>query len=145
MTTPGRDPDRVIAELVAAFGKIPLEFRKDVGPQLKQAADPILAEAKSLASWSQRIPDAIRASARLSKRTQGVALVVDRKRAPHARAYEGLGTSGDTFRHRVYGQDTWAEEQKRPFLMPPVAQHRDEVFDAVGKAIEESARKHGWR
>lgn len=152
MTTP--DPGQVIAEITRAFGKIPIQLRQELRPELKKVADPILAKAKANASWSSRIPDAIRISARLSKKRQGFALVVSRQKAPHARAFEGLTNRGNTFRHPVFGtgdrrgahsQDTWAEQETRPYLWPAVKDNQGKALDAVGKAIESSARKHGFR
>lgn len=144
MTSP-RDPSEVIAEITRAFGKIPLEFRKEVRDELKRVASPMLAQAKANASWSTRIPDAIRISARLSKKRQGFALVVNRKKAPHGRAFEGLTNRSGTFRHPVFGSDTWVDTQARPYLWPAVKDGQGDALDAVGKAIEDSARKHGFR
>jgi hypothetical protein len=143
-----------IAQIIRDFGKIPLEFRQQVRPEIKRAADPIVAEAKRNAAWSTRIPDAIGVRARLAKKKQGVAIVVNQKKAPHARPYEGVGTKGNTFRHPVFGtgdrrgahsQDTWAEQKKRPYIFPAVRKHRVTVTDAVADAIEKAARKHGWK
>lgn len=152
MTT--RDPAAVIAEITRAFGKIPLQFRQEVRVEMMRVASPMLAQAKANASWSTRIPGAIRASARLSKKRQGFSIIVNRKKAPHGRAFEGLTRKGNTFRHPVFGEgdrggywteDTWVEQETRPYVWPAVEANKDKALDAVGQAIEASARKHGFR
>lgn len=136
----------VVAQLIADFGRIPLGFRQEVRPRLKESADLIVAQAKANASYSQRIPVAIQVSARLSKKRQGFAIRVSRKKAPHARPLEGIGTRGTTFRHPSFGnREVWVEQPERPFVMPAVKQHRTKALDAVARAIEESARKYGWQ
>lgn len=124
---------------VADLQAMPKEIRKQLRPALKQAADPIVSAARGNASWSTRIPAAI--STRVLKR--GVEIRVSQKKAPHARPYEGL--SGMTFRHPVFGdRDVWVAQRARPFLLPAVRAHRDEVRKAVTDVVEQVARDHGF-
>src|SRR5690348_5228774 len=62
---------------------------------------PITNEAKANASWSSRIPDAIKMTPRYSGRFPGIYFLVYSKQAPHARLYEGVTARGDSFRHPV--------------------------------------------
>lgn len=137
-----RDIERIIADL----GKIPKELRREARPAIKRAAEPIAADARRRASWSKRIPKAIRISPRLSRKQQGVAIRVDSKKAPHARAYEGISGRGDTFRHPVHGnREKWVEQKTRPFLAPAAKGRTSDVRKAVDGAIADAARKTGWR
>ena len=95
-------PGDELAKLVADFGKIPPDVRRDLRTGIRKAADPILSQAKSNASWSSRIPRATRIAVGFGKKSAGVSIVVSSKRAPHARPYEHDGEPG-TFRHPVFG------------------------------------------
>jgi hypothetical protein len=117
------------------------EVRRGVRPALVEAAQPMVSEAKANASWSSRIPGAIRA--RVLK--NGVDIVVNRKKAPHARPYEGI-TGNDTFRHPVHGRrDRWVEQKTRPYLEPAVEQHRGKVRVGLERVVSDAARRHGFR
>jgi hypothetical protein len=124
---------------VTELRTMPAEIRKQLRPALKQAAQPIVTAAKSNASWSTRIPAAI--NVRVLKK--GVEIRVNRKKAPHGRVYEGL--SGMTFRHPVFGdRDVWRAQRARPYLLPAVRAHRDEVRKAITGVVEQVARDHGF-
>lgn len=139
-------PKQEVQRLIADLGGIPKEFRRHVRPQIKSAAQSVVDDAKRRAAWSKRIPGAIRVGARLSKRNQGVVIRVNAKKAPHARAYEGMSARGSTFRHPVYGnRERWVSQQTRPFLWPAAKGRMDDVRNAVDKAIREAAQSNGWR
>lgn len=130
--------------LVKDLGKVPPELRKALRPALKKVAGPILADAKRRASFSKRIPKAIRISVTYGKKTAGVRLVVNRKRAPHARPIENLGQKG-TFRHPLFGNlDRWTTQQAKPFLFPAVFAHSAAVSKAVDATVEQVAKDLGF-
>ncbi|TKG58895.1 HK97 gp10 family phage protein [Prauserella endophytica] len=142
-----------INRLVGDLSKLPREFRREARKNIRRAAQPIAADARRRASWSKRIPKAIKLGTRLSKKVQGVSIRVDSKIAPHARPYEGIGTRGDSFRHPVFGtgdrrgahsQDKWVSQKKRPFLGPAVESKGDSIRDAVDESVRDAARKAGW-
>lgn len=136
--------DPPLAKVAADLRAIPREVRKEVGPAIRKAAGPILQAAKANASWSTRIPGALRIAVRFGRRTSGVALVASAKRAPHARAYEGLGKQGN-FRHPVHGHEgRWVTQRRRPFARPAVQQQRDEVRKAINDVVLDAARRHGF-
>lgn len=135
-----------IERLIVDFGKIPTEFRREVRPRLKSAAQPIAADAKKRASWSTRIPGAIRITTSIARRRQGVGIRVDSGKAPHGRPYEGIGTRGNTFRHPLFGdRERWVTQKTRPFLYPALQAGRGRVVDVVDTAILDAARSVGWR
>lgn len=135
--------DRSFQAVVADLGAVPKELRKELRPRLRQVAAPIAAGARRRASWSTRIPRAIRTSVSFSVQRPGVRIRVDGKAAPHARAYEGL--SGMTFKHPVFGRDVWVTQQARPFLFPAARKAAPDVARAVNDAVQAAAKKHGFK
>ena len=77
----------------------------------------------------------------------GVKIVVNLKKAPHARAYEGMSSDRvGNFRHPVYGnEEVGVTQRERPFLMPAVQQHLGEVQPAIEKVVEDALRARGLR
>lgn len=133
-----------VREFAVAVGNMPAGVRRELRPALRKAAEGVRRDAQSNASWSSRIPAAIKVQTSLSARSGGVTLRVDSSAAPHARPYEGL--SGRVFRHPVFGDtDTWVAQHARPFLQPAVDAGRGDVIDAVGKAVDYVAARHGFR
>lgn len=133
-----------LQQLVKDLGKVPPELRKALRPALKKAANPILADAKRRAAFSTRIPKAIRVSVTYSKKKAGVRLVVNQKRAPHARPLENLGQRG-TFRHPLFGNyHRWTDQLARPFLFPAVFAHAEDVSKAVDATVEQVAKDLGF-
>lgn len=126
--------------------QVPQELRRQLGSQLRAAAAPIADDARGRASWSTRIPGAITTSARFTGKRPGVTIRVNRNKAPHGRAYEGISRGGGSFRHPVFGhRDRWVSQNARPFLAPAVQAGSERVFEAVTQAVDDSARLHGWR
>lgn len=117
------------------------QVRREIRPAVKRAAEPMVAAARANASWSTRIPGAIK----ISTLKRGVEIRVSRKRAPHARPYEGIA-GGSTFRHPVYGnRDRWVTQQTRPFLEPAVRQHMPKVRAELIAMLDDAATRHGYR
>lgn len=115
--------------------------RREVRPAIQKAAEPIVADARRRASWSRRIPKAIRVS--VAKR--GVNIVVSSARAPHGRVFEGI-RGNSSFRHPVFGhRDRWVEQATRPYLSPAVEAGRGKVRAELVSVVEDAARKHGYR
>ena len=134
-----------LGQLIASFEDgLPRSLRKQLRPALRRATSPIVADAKRRASWSTRIPAAIRASTSFASRKPRVSIVVDHRQAPHARPFENLGQPG-IFRHPVYGNyEAWVGQKARPFLFPAVFSHVDEVQAAIDRAVNDAAAQHGF-
>lgn len=134
-----------IQKLVADLGKVPAELRKELRPAIRAAAQRVLVDARSRASWSSRIPAATRISVRFGRRNAGVSIVVSAARAPHGRPYEHGGVPGN-FRHPVYGnRNNWVTQRARPFLWPAAVAKREEVAREIDRAVEQVLRRTGWR
>lgn len=118
-----------------------MQVRRGIRPTIKRASEPMVAQARANASWSTRIPGAIRVAVLKS----GVDIRVNRRKAPHARPLEGIGGNA-TFRHPVFGnRSRWVSQQTRSFLDPAVEQHRGKVRKALIDLVGEAAREHGYR
>lgn len=134
------DMDQVITDLRA----IPREVRKELRPVLKRAGEGAATAARAHASWSTRIPGAIRVAVRYGQQRPGVTLRVSAGRAPHARAFEGLGRPG-VIRHPLFGdREHWFAQARRPFAWPAVSSRRAEIERNVASVVEMAARRHGF-
>lgn len=133
---------RLLAQRLA---KVPDELQKGLRPALRKGAEPIMAAAKANASWSSRIPGAIRLSTSFGQKNPGVTIRASARIAPHARPYEGAGGRGGTFRHPVYGdRDAWVTQATRPFLFPAVRAGRQGVIGELEHAVDDALARHGF-
>jgi hypothetical protein len=135
-----------IRRLVRDLGKIPKEVRKELRPAIKKIGDVVVQDARRRASWSTRIPGAIRLGINFSSGSRaGVTVIGSVTKAPHLRVFEHLGFKSP-FRHPVYGnRDVWVSQMARPFIFPAVAAHAEDVDKAIGEVIDKVARAHGFR
>lgn len=133
-----------IRRLIREHGKFPADLRKALRPAMREAAQPVLGDARRRSGWSTRIPKALRLSTSFTRKQAGVSIVVDRSRAPHARPIEGI-RGNRSFRHPVYGnRDRWVEQSTRPFLVPAADMHGRRVVEAVNKTVDDAASKAGY-
>jgi len=104
---------------------------------LKAAGQIVADDAKSRASFSSRIPGSIKVRV-----TSGgnVKVVAGGEQAEDAAPLENHGRSG-TFRHPVFGGDTWVDQPSRPFLAPALAAHEGEVAEAIENAVAEAVER----
>jgi Bacteriophage HK97-gp10, putative tail-component len=134
--------------LARDLGRVPVELRAELRPKLLEAGEIVARRARANASWSTRIPDAIKVQALFGRLTGGAVVRVDRSKAPHARALEGLsvhrGTlrrTGGTFRHPVFGdRGVWVDQPTRPYLLPAADAARGDVQDRVADAVRSATR-----
>ena len=126
-------------DLKGVEGNLRVELRRGI----KEAAQGVLDAAKAEASWSKRIPAATKLKVSFSARSTGVSVEVDGKKAPHARPIDHAGKSG-TFRHRVFGTDTWVEQPARPFFASAVDSRSPEIERRISQIADDVARKAGF-
>lgn len=130
---------------IKQLGKMPKDIRSEIRPRLKGIGQAALFSVRARAIWSTRIPRATRLSIGLSKRNPGLSIVVDRNKAPHARPYEHGGEEG-TFRAPLFGnRHHWYEHAARPFLVPGATPWFEQTDREVLAAVDEAARKAGFR
>jgi hypothetical protein len=137
--------------LIADLGKLPAGVRRELRPAMRKAAQPILADAKRRASWSSRIPGAIKLSISFQGGSRtGVRLVTDSQKAPHARPFESGSGRNRNLRHPVFPRSedrrswTWVEQTTRPFFFPAVRAGEDEARRQAGLAVLAAARSAGF-
>lgn len=122
--------------------KVPQEMRTAVRRPLRVAAQEVRDDAASNASWSSRIGPAMRIRTSFSGRKPGVFIQVDRRRAPHGRAFEGIVRP--TFRHPVFGdREVWVEEESRPYLVPSLESNEGEALTLIASTIDDVLAKLG--
>jgi hypothetical protein len=125
-------------QLAAALRRMPQDIRQEQRPALRAAGALVRNRAASNASWSTRIPGALRVTTSGAVGRSAVSVTVSRARAPHARPLEGI-TGGRSFRHPVFGTDRWVTQACRPFLAPAantsVAAVEGLLVDALDRAL----------
>jgi hypothetical protein len=132
-----------LQQLITDLGEIPPAVRRELRPALRRAAQPALESIRSNASWSSRIPGAVKLSTSFG-RQPGVMIRVDSTKAPLARPIEHDGRPG-TFRHPVYGnREVWRPQQARPFFYRGVEATADQIRDEIGAVIDDVAQRHGF-
>ncbi|SCL31954.1 hypothetical protein GA0070616_4363 [Micromonospora nigra] len=141
MPAVGRD---AFGRVVVDLRQIPRDVRRDLRPALKAVGERVAQDARGRASWSSRIPRAIKVKVLYGRGAQGVVITVNRKKAPHARPYEGI-TGSNVFRHPFFGnRDRWYAQRTRPFLEPAAQAKRAAVREEIVKVVEAAARRHGF-
>lgn len=137
---------------IRALGKASPELKQRLRPAMRNVGETIRRDMQHRASYSSRIPGAIRMTTSFSAKSGGVKFRVDAKKAPHARALERGNLSGrhSTFRHPVFARSSnradwvWTTQATRPFFFPALkagGKHmRKQITDAVQASLREVAR-----
>ena len=119
--------------------------KKELDDEIKTIAGHILSDAKARAGWSSRIPGSLA----VSVTTTRVGVKASKRKAPHARAFEGVRRAGfgssPSFRHPVYGnRGVWVTQTTRPFMAPAIRENQADFFEKAEVAITNAARTAGW-
>lgn len=139
-----------IERLIHDMGRIPDDLKRKLRPKLRIAGRVVADDAKVRASWSTRIPSATKVSTSFTARRPGVSVVVDRKKAPHARPFEHGGEPGE-FRHPVFKTTTgirktpWVPQAARPFLSLALEAKGDTAGRLITEAVDETTRDAGFK
>jgi hypothetical protein len=129
-----------ITMLAKQLGSVPIELRRELRPKLRASAQHIVDDMRQRASYSTRIPGAIRMTVSFSGRGSGggVKIRVDSQKAPHARVLErgNDGSRSSTFRHPVFGNtDSWVSQKTRPFFFPAIKAGKTELRNNIRAAV----------
>ncbi|MEV0237562.1 HK97 gp10 family phage protein [Nonomuraea sp. NPDC050786] len=135
-----------LRDLIGDFGgKMPKEVKAEIRPLLRKTGQGALMAVRSNASWSTRIPAATRLQISLTGKRPGVAVVTNRHKAPGARPLEHRGRRG-RLRHPVFGnRDVWVTQPSNPFMTSEAPKWQAEVRKGIGDAVDQVARRHGFR
>lgn len=136
------EADGTARSLTRDLAAVPDAARARLRTALRSAGQRVLDRARANASWSSRIPGAMRMRVRLTGERPGVIITVSAAAVPHARAFEGL-LGGDYFRHPVFGnRAAWVEQATRPYLWPAAAAEAPAVQREVRDAIDAALKAH---
>jgi hypothetical protein len=140
------DLRQLYVDLKGVEGNLRVELRRGI----REAAQSVADAVKSEASWSSRIPGAVRVKPQFSARTTGVTVEVDPKKAPEAKPLNNGGKSG-SFRHPVFGrgtqsrdQWTWTDQPARPFFDAATRAKTPDVERRIAQVADDVARKAGF-
>jgi hypothetical protein len=130
-----------VSVLATKLERMPFALRSRLRPVVKAGAASIAGQAKVNAAFSTRIPGAIyvRSSAGTDVTGASATVGVSAAKAPHARVLEdgNIGSSSTTtFKHPVYGRDTWVPQDMHPFLGPAKASKEKAITAEIVAAIE---------
>lgn len=137
--------DSSFRDLQRSIRTIDREIAKELNRELRDVLrTTVIPAAQSNASWSSRIPRAIRPSVT----TRQIAVRIAARAAPHGALFE-RGHSGrtqsDRWRHPVFGnRDNWVSQPTRPFLRPAVHDNADQAIEAASDAVTAAAHKAGF-
>ena len=129
--------------LATRLGMMPAELRPRVRAALKVSGESMRSRAAAQATWSTRIPKALKTRTRFAGSRPGVWVAASRNIAPHARPYEGI-TGNATFRHPTLDPEKWVTQSTRPFLVPAVEATNDEAIRAAIDALDGAVRAAGF-
>lgn len=135
--------------LITQLRDLDPKVRRGLNRNFKTAAEVVAAKARTNASWSRRIPRAIKVRAARSKRFPGAEIYVAAEEAPHARPYErGSGSRTTSFRHPVFKREgrpnVWVEQSTRPFVRPAFKSDGQQFLHACNRAVTDAAKTAGF-
>ena len=120
---------KLFAAAKAAEGTMQVELRRGV----RDAALPAVRAVQQSASWSGRIPGAVRAQPFFTAKRAGVRIIVDKNKAPEARPLEHGGKPG-RFRHPVYWPGGFAANPPSSRVVDQPA--RPFFYSAISRSVE---------
>jgi hypothetical protein len=124
----------------AAEGKIQVELRRGI----KTAAKPIVDGVKAEASFSSRIPGAVKVKAGFASKGATVTVIADPKAAPEAAPLNN-GDRGGNFRHPVYGnRENWVSQPAHPFFVTGAKHGAPAAEQAMLKVMDDIAHQLGF-
>jgi hypothetical protein len=131
-----------VQRFIDHFGQVPKDLKREIRPELRAAGRLVADEAETrAATFSTKIPRAVKVRVSFAKRQPGVSVIVDKNTAPNARPEEHAGRAG-FFRHMVYGhRDRWVSQEAHPFLAPAAEAKADEAARQVEHAVDRVIRK----
>lgn len=148
VTLAAPDLHKLYADLKGVEGNLRVELRRGI----KGLAQPVEDRVKRNASWSSRIPGAVKTKVSFGTKSAGITVYVDSKMAPEARPLEHGGRSGQ-FGHPVFAdaagqtrrQWTWVRQQAHPFFGSASTTEDKKITDGVMALVAAVERKAGFR
>jgi hypothetical protein len=114
----------------------PAELRTTLRREIRAEGKDVEGDIKANASWSSRIPGAVRTTVGFGARSSGVVIRVDAGKAPHARPLE-FGNKPGFNRHPVFTYDVWVDQPIRPFFFRAVTPAMPRLVGRVQGVIDD--------
>ena len=124
-----------VTAFAAQLRDVPKEMRTGLRRTIRKESQTLVRAIQGNASWSSRIPAAVRTRVGFGQRGAGVLVYVDEDQAPHARPLEGTNRSGIN-RHPVHGTDVWVDQPTRPFFLRAVRAEQPRLVAAIQRSID---------
>lgn len=146
-------------QLAKDLDQVDKKIAREMKKEMRAAADPIVQRVKAeAAQFSKRIPPAVKASTRFTKKTTSVLITVNAKQAPHARPINNDGNPG-VFTHPIpikaassrlgrlkqARKGNQVQQKARPFFYGPIVAADHNVEAAVQRAADNAMRQAGFR
>lgn len=139
-------PSVEIIRLARDLARLGGDASRSINREYKGAVTVVARDAARRASWSTRIPPAIKVQTARSKVHPGADIRVSG--LPHARLYEGLTRGGrGHFRHKTFGRGGrtgWVSQATRPYIRPAAAANQEPLKRGVDAAVIAAAKAQGW-
>lgn len=112
---------------------------------LRLAGQLIAEDARVIVSpHSQTVPGSIKVRIRKTS----ISVIAGGEGVPMAGLLEmgnrGRSSRGDSFRHPVYGGDTWVSQPMHPYLLKATVRNRRGIEKLEGKIVADAFREIGW-
>lgn len=135
-----------LRRFIQSFDRFPLDMRRRMRPMLTEAGSEAAAQAKRNANWSRRIPGAIGVKANFTKRSAGVIMTTNLRKAGHARAYEGMGKRKRFRAPTGTPKEPWVSHRTRPYFFSAANSHMMRGIDTkISTIVEQVSREHGFQ
>lgn len=125
--------------------KLDKDVARELNKELRKVLNAtIIPDARANASWSTRIPPAIKPTVGTTK----IGARVASRQAPHGRVFEGSRKNqrNGWFRHPVFGnRERWVNQRVRTFLQPAFDDNAGKATRQAEEAIDRAARAAGFK
>jgi hypothetical protein len=135
-------PNRGFAADTSQMKRFMRDLRK-VSPELQLATRRRFRGAVSRVVIPEAKRRAPRKSGRLARSIKPSTAVRTGAAMKSSLPYSALNEYGG--RHRVFGRDEWVAQKPRPYMRPAAILKRNEFYREANEAVNEAARKAGFR
>lgn len=117
-------------------------MRRQLPKRIREAAKPVVDQAKvNAAGVSSKIRIGVRTKL-ASRNGASVKVIATSPENPSLAGLLERGNAGNayaqaTFRHPVFGTDTWVDQPTQPYLQPAVDAKRDEAVKLASKVLDD--------
>lgn len=141
-----------LRQLYVDLKNVPGNLRAELRKGVVAAVKPVVTSVQAQASWSTRIPGAVKTKTSFAAKSAGVSVFVDSTIAPEAAPINNKGNTGD-FRHPVFADArnqtrdgwTWVAQGAIPFFDKGIASADAAINNAMQAVMDAVIAKAGWK